>query len=422
MVVELGPQRLGEFKNQAENFDGSLPPDALTRGQEIVDKLKQHQIVLPNGKLVLARGKISNRNLTSLVAAFNEDRPIVDSKELIAPDTSAGIPIKEAQTNLYNSIYRLRRTTLKGTGCNILTIREKRGNVNATGAYCLAITTSRTTENPSMETLILSDGTTIISLYPRPKKMLQGIIDSGDKGMTTEELQQPHIDKGVDRKTASNRVHDDLRLIKAALNGTRFTNVNLTSRADSRRGKSARYVFMERPQEELAIIDQQRQNGYSLPEGGETTIFATKGNDDSVTQSPSEDLQDEENGDEDSPQEIEEARQNSLKQQARLQLALNILNAVRSGKLQTLDRNVDEYVQSSLPAGISVRDTKKFMLESLDAGLNYWNRNEWDLGPNPSAQERGLIKTCIELRMGSLHSEETKKRVIQEIRTNFSLP
>ena len=134
MLLELEPQRLKEH--------------------EIVDKLKQHQIALPDGQIVPAQGKINNRNLSSLVAAFKEGRPSVGPKELIAPDTSAGIPIKKAEKRLRNSVQRLRTITLMGRNWTIDTIRGKEGG------YSLANTTSNTTENPSMETLILTDGKT----------------------------------------------------------------------------------------------------------------------------------------------------------------------------------------------------------------------------------------------------------------------
>ena len=252
MLIEKGPQDIG----------------TLTRPPEIVGKLKEHQVTLPNGKLVLAQGEINNRILNSLVVAFKAHRPSVSTKELIAPDTSAGIPIRKAEKRLRNSVRRLRTTTLMGSDMDIVTIRRKKGG------YSLANTTSNITENPFMERLILPDGKTTIYLHPRPKAMLQRIIDRGNKGMTTEELQQPHIDAGISKKTARFNVHDDLTEIRAALHNKPFKIENLTSHADRPRGKDGRYAFMEKSQEELAIIDQQGQNGTPVIAGGiETTVF-----------------------------------------------------------------------------------------------------------------------------------------------------
>ena len=407
-------QKIERLQKQAKK----LSPDASTT-VEIVDTLEQDQITLPDGKLVLAQGKINNRILSSLVAAFNEGKPRVGSEELMAQDISIGIPLKKAKKTLYNSIFRLRDRTLMGTGWNIISVVDENDRRKTRGLYFLVKETPSTaTEKTSMETMTLPDGKIIIPLNQRRKTMLQRIIESGDNGISGDEL----LDPETNRKTAKGRVRDDLGHVRAALNGTPFTIVNLTSKADARTGKRGRYVFMERSEEELAIIDQQRQNGYSLPKRGETTIFAANENADSVVQSPLEDPQDEEYDDEDTPQEIEDARQNNLKQQARLQLALNIFDSVRSGKLGTLEKDAVAYIQNSLPPGISVLDAKGFIIESINAGLYYWNLNDWDLGPNPSAQEIRLIETCRELRMGSLRSKEAKQRAIQDIHTHFSLP
>lgn len=168
--------------------------------------------------------------------------------------------------------------TLMGRGWDVFTVRGKNGG------YYLANTTSNTTENPFMETLILADGKTIIRLHPRPKAMFQRIIDSGSNGMTTEELQKPHIDAGRSKKTARFIVHDDLTEIRAALYNKPFKIKNLTSKADNERGKGGRYVFMQRSQEELSIIDQKRQNGTPVIAGGvEATVFVAKAD---ATQTP----------------------------------------------------------------------------------------------------------------------------------------
>lgn len=133
-----------------------------------------------------------------------------------------------------------------------------------------------------------------------------------------------------------------------------------------------------------------------------------------------EDPQDEESedyGDDytSSPQEIEEARQ---KHQARLQVALDIFKAVRSGKLQTLDRNPVAHAKNYLSPNTTEEEAKSLLFESINTGLAYWNRNEWEFTQNSLTEELELVKICQDLRIRPRYNQERTK---QEILSHFNL-
>lgn len=270
-------------------------------------------------------------------------------------------------------------------------------------------------------------GELVIASGKLDRRILNSLViayNQGVSGVSNEVLLTYCISDSITGNKAQRRLNNTIyRLRTKNLKGTNWKILTYLDRANNMNAAALYSLVYEEPsnptekeQEELAVIDPPKQ-------GIETTIFAANEDGNSVAPSPSEDPQDEEDDSKDIPLTTEEIRQNALKKQARLQLAVNILNAVRSGKLQTLDRNVDEYVQSSLPPGISVQDAKGFIIESIDTGLYYWNLNEWDLRPNPSAQEKGLIETCRELRTDpQTRRRYTQQGARQEILSYFNLP
>lgn len=196
--------------------------------------------------------------------------------------------------------------------------------------------------------------------------------------------------------------------------------------------------FDSSPPQDLGRIDHQQQtnfiekipkdaikpvspepNNELLTEGVATIIFA--GSTDTVgTPEPTLENPQAEGNKEDEGKHISltaETRQYKLKRQAQLQIALNIFKALNNRKLQTLDRNALTHVQSYLPPGASEEDAKKFMLEAIDDGLAYWNRNIWDLPKDPSAIQIELVETCIDLR----RTRNAQERAKQQILTYFSL-
>lgn len=396
-----------------------------------IGESQQQQIELPNGRIAIVQGQKNSRILISLNNDSIKDGSGVDSEVLIAPDIASGMSRFEALDSLHNSIRGLKIITLMGTDYTIFHTRRRNGKRDAPGSYRLAIA-SEVKNNTSMITVILTDDTTTVSLPPRQAKMLQQIIASGKKGVNRVELQKSYSDAEKELKTLGGKVYHDIALIKAVLRPTPFKVKNLTPTRDRAKGIGARYVYMEKSQEELALLSKSsspvtdlKQNDAPVlaEESGETTIFVANGDVDSMEQSPSEDPQDEgeeESEDEYIPPTAEEARQNELKRQAQLQVALNLFNALNNRKLDTLDKDPFQYIQGFIPECTTEQDAKTFLLSSIDGGLKYWDNNEWEFPDD--LKRKQLAETCLDLRDIRRRPRYTPEIARKEIIKHFNLP
>lgn len=72
-------------------------------------------------------------------------------------------------------------------------------------------------------------------------QVLSDIKAAGEKGLSTDDLIKPHIESGVARRTANNRVRKIINLLR--IDGEPI--VNLTSLIDSRSGKKPVYVVKD---------------------------------------------------------------------------------------------------------------------------------------------------------------------------------
>lgn len=352
-----------------------MKPELGSQNKNVETSRKQVQIVLPNDRIVLMQEGKNSRNLKSLVDSFKRGEKSISSDELIRPDIASDMSEEEARTSLHNSIRRLRTITLIGKDWTIITVTDKKGFRTKTASFGLA---NVSYEDPSMETIILADGKTTIDLPPRAAAMFQSIKDSGENGITSKQLQQPHIDAGKSRKTARTLVRDDFSFIWATLKDKPFIIENLTTKEEYLRGESARYILMERGKEGLAIVLKQK-------------IEARK------------------------------TAEYNLRQQTRLQVTSNLLTAVNKGKLQTIEKDPVRYMQSCLSRDISEPDAKIILIEATNNISTYWNRNDWEVPDDAPTQIKEIVTVCFNLRDPRRRPRYMAERAKQEILTHFNL-
>jgi len=185
--------------------------------------------------------------------------------------------------------------------------------------------------------------------------------------------------------------------------------------------QGARNPPASNPTDGETLVDAKQGTSPALPKSGGITIFVgstkTTGH---IQESLPEDPQDEEGDEEYVPPTAEEIRKYNLKRQAQFQVALSLLTAFKNGALQTLEKDKEKYIQSFISPEISGPDTTSFIVDSINVGMEYWNRNAWDVYLNEPTQAKELQTICFDLKDRKRRPNLTPEITRQEILKHFS--